>query len=576
MGHTALAMMLAAGMAAAAQPATPSSPQPAPPPAPTQEPARRPKPPTVHRVAAGDLDGDGRAELIRWNSDDRQLTVASRDGRGWTVRAAHDLANFPGAMVVADLDGDGRNELLIGEGLRGYNPKDGPQTDVQIRSYRPLAAGGWEPVELYRQATERPEVTTLQVTDLDGDAQPEILAAHFSSKYFVDLVEVRRSSGSWQSRKIANVRMGPYVAAGDVMGDGRPRLVVGRPYGDPLPPPPSGSGEAASPPPTVLGDAFILDGTRRIALPVHRGVSGVAVGDLDADGRPEIVVGDGWHSDFGKVARGRLAILKGRGETWDYEFVEDVPEQIRLREITLVDLTGDDLPEIVVRGDRKSSLGGAVRVYRRTSAGKWQATTLTPDVQAFAAARFEAGPSRVALAGPEPVVVDLDAGTTWDTELAQAVETYKVDHKTLVGKPAPRLSVKEWVGGEPTSLQALAGKVVLLDFWATWCKPCIAQFPRLREWQAKFGPDLVILGPTNLSSQSADDVRAFYAKHQLPWPVAIDPDDRTHMEYGVSPIPHSFVIGRDGTVRLSHVGGGKLDQVETAIIEALAQPVPPR
>lgn len=531
----------------------------------------RPKPPTVYRVAAGDLDGDGRAEVITWDSESKTLTVSVRSGDGWTAVTSHAIERYPGAMIVGDVDGDGAPELVVGEGLRGYNPKEGPQTDVHLRVHRPFASGGWAVEELYRQASERPDVTTLRLADVDGDSRPEILLGYFSAKYYVDLVVLTRRHDRWEAARPINVRMGSSAHAGDVMGDGKPRLVVGRPYGEPQPPPAvEGDATPKSAPSTVVGDAFILDGDRRIDLPVRRGVSAVAIGDLTGDGEPEIVVADGWHSDFGKIARGRLAVLTGRGADWEYELIEDVPEQIRLRDITLTDVDGDGRPEILARGDRRSSLGGAVRIYQRTPDG-WRGTTLAPDVQDYAVAQVvPGGPPEVVLAGASPQVAALDLGTlAWDAKLAEAVNTYKIDHTTLVGKPAPTVLAQEWLGGPPVSLENLKGKVVLLDFWATWCKPCIAQFPTMRAWQEKFGDDLVILGITNLSSQTQADVRAFADKQQLPWALAIDADDRTHMDYGVSPIPHTFVIDRQGVVRLTHVGGGDLEKVEAAIAEAV-------
>jgi peroxiredoxin len=536
----------------------------------------RPKPPTVYRVAAGDLDGDGRDEVLSWDSESKELKVSARDGESWKVLASHELANHPGAMVVADIDGDGTRELVIGEGLRGYNPKEGAQTDVHLRVYHPLAADGWKPAELYRKPSERPEVTTLEVTDVDGDGAVDILLAYFSSKYFVDIVTLTRRDGEWRASAPINVRMGPHVDAGKVTADGKPRIVVGRPYGEPAPPAePAGSapgdaGKKASTPPTVVGDAFVLDGSARLELPVRRGVSSVEIGDLTGDGTPEIVVADGWHSDFGKIARGRLAVLTGQGSEWEYELIEDVPQQIRMRDITLADVNGDGQSEILARGDRRSSLGGAVRLYQRTPDG-WRGATLAPDVQDFAVATLDADRRPVVvLAGAEPKVVALDLATlAWDAKLAEAVNTYKIDHTTLVGKPAPALLAQEWLGGPPLALDALKGKVALLDFWATWCKPCIAQFPTMRAWQEKFGSDLVILGITNLSSQTQGDVRAFAEKQQLPWALAIDADDRTHMDYGVSPIPHSFVIDRQGIVRLTHVGGGDLEKIEAAIADAV-------
>lgn len=525
-----------------------------PPPKTTQKPAAEqkapPKRPTVYLIAAGDLDGDKKAELVTYNGDTKVLTIA----KGTKIVTSQTLENFPNAMEVADMDGDGKGELVMGEGLPGYNKKEGPQTDVQLRVYQPLGPTSWTPTEIYRQKSERPDTTSLEIVDLDGDKRPEILFAYFSEKYFVDICVARRGASDWTVEKVANIRMGPNVAAADVLGDGKPRIIVGRPYGDSQP---------------SIGDAILLDGQKRIVLPAFRGTSSIAAGDVDGDRKVDIVVGDGWHSNYGKIARARLAIIRrGVDGKWDYELIEDLPEHYRIRQIELLDFDGDGKQEIVARGERKNSLGGDVRLYRHTKDG-WKGATLAVDVQDFAIADFNGnGKQEIAFAGETAKSIAINLATTkWDAELGEEVATYEVDPKTLLDKAAPRLQATEWIGSEPKTLEDLRGKIVLLDFWATWCKPCIAQFPTLREWQKMFGNDLVIIGMTNHSAQTSEQVREFYKKQALPWPVAIDPRDRTHLDYGVSPIPHTFIIDREGNVRLSHLGGGKLEEIEAKIRE---------
>lgn len=502
----------------------------------------------VHRIAAGDLDGDGRDELITWDSQSKELVVSSA-GRRLT---SHKLENFPTEMKVA-----GRGELLIGEGLRGYNPKEGPQTDAVLRLYRPLK--NWESEEIYRQATERPQFTTLEVTDLDGDRKPDVLFAYFASKYFTDLRVARRRGKGWAIQALPQIRMGTAVSA---LPDGR--IAVGRPYGEEI---------------GALGDAFLLEGEQRRPLPVHRGVSSVAAA------RGFIVAGDGWHQDYGKIARARVALLTFAAGRWDYQLIEDVPENTRITRLELADLDGDRAAEIIAQGERRNSLGGDVRVYQRTASG-WRGLTAARNVQGFALGRFTG--RRLQLMFTESSEVwSLDTATAaWDPQLAPEVHTYKVDPKTLLEQPAPALAVKEWLGpsarasavgssdrpSPAPALPALRGKVVMLDFWATWCKPCIAQFPKMREWQERYGPrGLVILGLTDYSSQTRDDIVAYLAKNPLPWTVGIDPDKRTQMDYGVSPIPHTFLIGRDGRLRLSHVGGKDLETVEKTIESLLGE-----
>ena len=536
----------------------------------TAAPAQPAGPPRVpferHTMTAGDLTGDGVAETITYDTDSKALRVFNHASPGGPMPTMGIIVkDVVSAMVVADVDGDGRNELVTGEGLGGYNVKDTPPVDATIKIYKPREQGDWTPVEIYRHPTERPEITSLVVKDFDGDGHNDILFAYFESKYVSHLRLARRSGGTWTVSELPTIRMGANVDAGNVMGTGKSMVVVGRPYGDPPDPKTT----------TAIGDAFVLDGEKRIALPVTRGVSSIAVGDLDGDKKDEIVVADGWHSNYGKLARCRIAVISRQGNDWKYDLVEDLEGHIRFESIDLVDVTGDGKPEIVGRASLSGALGGSVRVYERTAKG-WRGMTAATLAQAYAVGDFDGNKkNELVFAGqpPMPFSVSASAAPSWDTALGPAVETREVDPQSLVGKPAPALSGAEWMGGNAMTLDSLKGKVVLLDFWATWCKPCIEMYPEMRTWVRDFGPKgLVIIGITNHSNQTSADVKRFLTREKLPWPVTIDPKNRTHIDYGVSPIPHTFVIDRQGVVRLSHRGGGDLTKIKQMLQELLADP----
>lgn len=144
-----------------------------------------------------------------------------------------------------------------------------------------------------------------------------------------------------------------------------------------------------------------------------------------------------------------------------------------------------------------------------------------------------------------------------------------------VGEVAPVLQVTEWIGSAPQTLRDLRGKVVLLDFWATWCKPCIQMYPEMRTWAEDMGPrGLVIVGVTSHSRQTPARIRRFLERQKLPWPVAIDPENRTQIEYGVSALPPTFLIDRRGILRFEHRGGGDLSEIEAKIRELLEERPP--
>lgn len=135
-----------------------------------------------------------------------------------------------------------------------------------------------------------------------------------------------------------------------------------------------------------------------------------------------------------------------------------------------------------------------------------------------------AAPSSPAVSFPAPVQKNLFAG---------------VDFR---GKKAPDLHVEAWINKAPDT----KGKVVLIDFWATWCRPCREVIPELQSLQNKFKDDLVVIG---LSDQPESTVKEFVAAQKVTYAMGVDTQSLTKNAVGVGGIPHVLVIDSTGVVR---------------------------
>lgn len=122
------------------------------------------------------------------------------------------------------------------------------------------------------------------------------------------------------------------------------------------------------------------------------------------------------------------------------------------------------------------------------------------------------------------------------------------------------------------SLDSLRGKVVLLDFWASWCAPCERSFP----WMSALHDSLAGQGFEVVAVNLDKDVPAadkFLARHPVDFTIAFDPDGRTAEAYRVEAMPTSFVIDRKGQIALMHRGFDpkKTGEVEAAIRKECAR-----
>lgn len=164
-----------------------------------------------------------------------------------------------------------------------------------------------------------------------------------------------------------------------------------------------------------------------------------------------------------------------------------------------------------------------------------------------------------------------------DERLADLVTSLEGTVRRLQLPGNPILVEGKTVGGEAFNIDSLKGKVVLVDFWATWCGPCVAELPHLQELYTAYQPKGFEVVGISLDTDKAE-LESFIKAREVKWPILFEESDgagwgnKIASHYGISAIPTMILVGRDGKVISTSLRGPALDEE----LEKLLGPLPPK
>ena len=182
---------------------------------------------------------------------------------------------------------------------------------------------------------------------------------------------------------------------------------------------------------------------------------------------------------------------------------------------------------------------------------------------AVTAALAERNPAKPSMR-PEPVEAAAAPAPKVDwPPYANAIDPKKA--RDLRGKMAPAMNVTQWLNGPPR----LDGRLVVVDFFASWCGPCMNAVPHMNDMASSFEQDLVVVG---ISDEQAGTLRtglgrAGYPVNSFRYPIGVDPSARMKKGFGVNAIPHVAVVSADGIVRWQ----GHPSMLNNAAVSALVE-----
>lgn len=141
-------------------------------------------------------------------------------------------------------------------------------------------------------------------------------------------------------------------------------------------------------------------------------------------------------------------------------------------------------------------------------------------------------------------------------------------------RPAPAFAVRD-LDGRPITLDSLRGRVVLLDFWATWCAPCLKSMPELEALHRRYsGRGLTVLG-VSTDEGGIDLVRKFARARKVTYPIALDDErDPAWAAYRVKAVPSAYLIDREGRIVAQWTGAAPAKKQLEALLAGLLAAAP--